>query len=259
MDERVKVSREGEIAVVRLDRPGALNAIDSPMRAVLIEAFAALQGDEAVGAVVVTGAGERAFSAGQDLAEAAAFELPDVETWMRQQSATLAAVRSMDKPVVAAFNGLAVGLGFQIGLLCDLRVGHAGIRLGQPEVRVGLASILGSYLMSLHLGHAQNVELSLMGRMIDGVRAKELGLLTELVAPEEVMPRAMALARELAALPRTALSLTKRRFREATQTEFDAACRASVAFHVEGYRSGEPQAIMRRFLAEREARGRGGS
>jgi enoyl-CoA hydratase/carnithine racemase len=258
MTRYLKLSHDGPIAIVTLDRPEVMNAIDTHMRGALIETFAALNADDEVGAVAVTGAGARAFSAGQDLAEAASFELPDVERWMRQQSATLAAVRDTDKPVVAAFNGLAVGLGFQIGLLADLRVGHAGIRLGQPEVRVGLSSILGSYLMSLHLGHAQNVELSLLGRMISGTRAHELGLVNELVAPAEVLPRALELARELAALPRTALRLTKRRFREASQADFDAACKASIDFHVEDYETGEPQTIMRRFLAEREGRGRDG-
>ncbi len=254
MEESVQISREEAVVIVTLNRPDVMNAIDATMRDTLIDTLGALNEDDAIGAVVLTGAGDRAFSAGQDLAEAAAFELHEVEAWMNHQSALLAAVRNLDKPVVAAFNGLAVGVGFQMGLLADLRVAHADIHLGQPEVRVGLSSILGSYLMSLHLGYAQNVELSLMGKLISGTRAREVGLINELTSAEAVLPRAVALAKEFASLPRTAVRLTKRRFRDVTQAGFDGACRATVDFHLEDYKGGAPQLIMRRFLEERTSR-----
>lgn len=254
MEDSVKTSRDEAVAIVTLNRPEVMNAIDAAMRDTLIDTLDALNGDDAVGAIVLTGAGDRAFSAGQDLAEAAAFELHQVEAWMHHQSALLSAVRDLDKPVVAAFNGLAVGVGFQMGLLADLRVTHADIRLGQPEVRVGLSSILGSYLMSLHLGHSQNVELSLMGKLISGARAREIGLINELTPADAVLSRAVALAKEFASLPRTAVQLTKRRFRAVTQTGFDDACQATVDFHLEDYEGGDPQLIMRRFLEERAAR-----
>jgi enoyl-CoA hydratase/carnithine racemase len=204
-----------------------------------------------VAAIVITGAGERAFSAGQDLSESAALEPATVIGWLNHQRAMYQAVRALTKGCVVAYNGLAAGAGFQIGLCADLRIGHPSIRLGQPEVRAGLASIVGSYLMSLHVGMAINQQLSLTGALIDGTRAYEVGLLNHLVPAAEVLPRAIKEARGLAAIPRTALRLTKERFRQATQPGFDDACAAIIRFQLEAYVGGEPQAVQRAFLARR--------
>ena len=130
------------------------------------------------------------------------------------------------------------------------------MRLGQPEVRVGMASMVGSYLMTLHLGLSHNVELSLTGALISGSRGYELGLINHLVPRDQVMTKALELAGEMAALPPTAMRLTKQRFRSLTQAGFDDACDAGLRCHLVDYASGEPQEAMRRFLAEREARGK---
>jgi len=251
---RVRVERRGAVALLVLDRPGALNAIDAAMRDSLIAALAQSNADAAVRSIVLTGAGDRAFSAGQDIAEAAGFAAGQVDGWMRHQQAMFQAVRDLDKPLVVAFNGLAAGTGFQLGLLADIRVGFAEMSLGQPEVRVGLASILGSYLMTLHLGLAQNLEMSLLGRLIPGTRAAELGLLNFLVPREQVLEKALEIAVEFAQLPANALRLTKERFRLSTQPAFAEACDAVSRYHTMEYETGEPQAVMRQFLAERRSR-----
>ena len=236
------------IAVVTLNRPERMNAIDGAMREALIETLVELDPDPSVAAIVITGVGERAFSAGQDLSEASSYGPADLPRWWRRQKATYQAVRDLTKGCVAAFNGVAAGAGFQIGLCADLRIGHPGIRVGQPEVKAGLASVVGSYLMSLHVGLGINRRLSLTGELIDGARAYEVGLLDHLVAREDVLPRAMEEARRLAAIPPTALRLTKERFRQQTQAGFDEACNAVIRFHVENYASGEPQAVQRALL-----------
>ncbi|ROO27040.1 enoyl-CoA hydratase [Salinisphaera orenii MK-B5] len=250
---RFDVDADG-IAHVVLDRPDVLNAMHAPMREALIDCMATLDARPDVRAAVLTGAGERAFCAGQDLDEAVAFDGDDaVAAWARHQGALLRAVRALDKPLVAGFNGVATGVGFQLGLLADLRIGYPELRLGQPEVRVGLASIYGSWLMSLHLGLAANVELSMTGDLIDGERAQALGLVNELVPQGGVRDRAGATARRLAAQPAAALAATKRRFREQTQAGFDATCEAAVAAQVAAYASGEPQRRMSAFIARRQA------
>jgi enoyl-CoA hydratase/carnithine racemase len=254
MDPLVKVERRGPIAVVTLDNPQSLNAINAPMREAIMLAMKALNGDAGVRAIVLTGAGDRAFSSGQDLAEAAAFKTEDVDDWMRHQASMFQALRSLDKPLVVAFNGTAAGTGFQIGLVADVRVGYPEMSIGQPEVRVGLASILGSWLMTLYLGHADNVQMSLLGELITGQRARELGLLNYLVPKEQVLAKALEVAGEFAKLPATALKLTKERFRILTQPGFDEACHAVARYHTQEYATGEPQRIMRGFLEERSRR-----
>jgi len=166
------------------------------------------------------------------------------------------ALRDLDKGCVVACNGVAVGAGFQIGLCADMRVGFPEMKIGQSEVKAGLASVFGSYLMTHHCGIGANKTLSLLGELIDGTRAYEIGLLTHLVPKETVLSTAMDLARRLAAIAPTAMRTTKRRFRDATQREFEEACAEGVGAQTECYESGEPQAIQRAFLERRAAKTR---
>jgi len=251
--DTVLIERIGAAALVILNRPQALNAVNAQMREALIAALAQLNRDPAVAAVAIAGAGERAFCSGQDLNETARYTIDDVDQWLTHQHAMYQSVRDLDKPSVAAWNGVAAGAGFQIGLCCDLRVGYPELMLGQPEIRAGLASIVGSYLMTLHLPLSQNVELSLTGALISGERAYELGLINRLVAREQVRETALALAADLAKLGPTAVRLTKRRMREITQPGFDAALQAAKQAQREAYASGEPQQAMRRFLDKRKS------
>ena len=239
---------DGGIAVVRLNRPQALNAIDESIRRALPPALGALNADPRVRAVVVTGAGERAFSAGQDLAEGAGYTIDDVERWFSELHVAYAAVRALDKPTVAAVVGVAAGAGYQIALYCDLRVTHAEARIGQPEVKTGLGSILGTSLMMWHLPFGINAELSLGGELISGERAYQLGVVNALVAREAVMDEALARARMLAERPPNAIRLTKQRMRELTQTQFDDILVAAKRYQRQAYESGEPQRVMPRLL-----------
>ncbi len=239
------------IARVTLNRPAAMNAINSAQRDALIALIPVLNSDETVRAVVITGAGDRAFSSGQDLEEAAAFTQADISRWFTHQRGMFQVFREFEKPIVAAFNGVAAGAGFQIGLLCDARVGYAEMRIGQPEVRAGLASIIGSYFMSQYLSHGRNVELSLSGKLISGQQAYDWALLSSLAPREEVVSVATDIAEGLAAQPPLAVALTKRRFKETTQADFDAAIRAAIEANSFAYGTGLPQKKMIEFLARR--------
>jgi enoyl-CoA hydratase len=251
--DTVLVARHASVALVSLNRPESLNAVNVEMRQALIDTLTVLNGEPSVRAVVIKGAGERAFCSGQDLNETARYTLDDVDEWLTRQHAMYQSVRDLDKPCVAAWNGVATGAGYQIGLCSDLRVGYPELRLGQPEIRAGLASIVGSYLMTLHLGLSQNVQLSLSGDLISGERGYELGLINHLVPREQVVDKALAVAAELTKLGPTAIRLTKRRFRELTQPGFDTALQAAKAAQREAYLSGEPQEAMRRFFEKRKA------
>ncbi|MBB6307191.1 enoyl-CoA hydratase/isomerase family protein [Xanthobacter tagetidis] len=246
----VAVAVDGGIATLAIDRPEASNALDDAVRRDFTAALRALAADAAVAAVVLTGTG-RSFCAGQDLREAAALDAARVPAWQAAQKAMFQSIRDLEKPCVAALNGAAAGAGFQVALCADIRVAHAGVRMGQPEVKAGIASIVGSYLMTLHLGLSRNVDLSLRGALIGGAEAQALGLVHELVAPEEVLPTARRIAREMADLPELAFRLSKRRFREMTQAGFDAACAAGARAQAECFAAGVPQRVLAARLAER--------
>ena len=244
----VITERSGEIAIVRLNRPERLNAINADMRRELPAALAPLNADPAVRAVVISAAGERAFCAGQDLEEAAGYDIDDVDRWFTEMHAMYAAVRALDKPSVAALFGAVAGAGYQIALYCDLRVAHPEARIGQPEVKTGLGSILGTSLMDWHLPLGINTELSLMGDLIPGERAWQLGLVNRLVPREQVFAAAMELARALGTRPPHAVKITKERMRELTQPQFDDILVAAKKYQRRAYESGEPQRLMREIL-----------
>ncbi|WP_223480304.1 MULTISPECIES: enoyl-CoA hydratase/isomerase family protein [unclassified Pseudomonas] len=249
----VLVEIENQVALVTLNRPANLNAVNQNLRSALITALTQLNDDPAVKAVVLTGTGDRAFCAGQDLEEASAVDWKQIAPWLNAQRAMYQAVRDLDKPCVVAINGVAAGAGMQLALCGDWRVATPDARIGQPEVKAGLASIVGSYLLSLHVGLTHNAQLSLSGELINGQRAHEIGLVTELAS--DVLGAAIVRAHSLAQLPATAIRLSKQRFRALTQPGFDDACTAGIRAQLECYASGEPQTLMSAFLDARARKG----
>ena len=253
MADLVLTELRGRVLIVTLNRPGVLNAVSPELRAAFIAAMKAANANDAVGAIVITGAG-KAFSAGQDLNETAHLSIDQVRGWCSALRDLYQSVRDLTKPAVAAWNGIAAGAGMQIGLCCDVRVAHPAARIGQPEVRAGLASIVGTYFMSLYVGHGANRELSLSGGLVSGERAHAIGLVDHLVPEDEVLAKAITIAEDLLKVPPVAMRLTKERLRALTQPGFDEATAAAVRYSLEAYATGEPQRIMKGFLAERAQR-----
>ena len=103
-------------------------------------------------------------------------------------------IRWLRKPIVAALNGVAAGSAFQVALLCDVRVGHPGSRMGQPEIDAGIPSILGPWIMQDMLGRSRTIELVLTGRLMEATEAHAVGLIHHLVAPDELLPKALEVA-----------------------------------------------------------------
>lgn len=241
------------IRTVTLNRPEARNALHAEMRAEIRAALAPVNADPAIRAAVVTGAGGKAFCAGNDLAELVRLDAEDAAAWVDDLRRCHEAIRNLDKPCVAAVNGVAAGAGLQIALLCDLRVGEPGTRIGQPEINVGLASVIGVQLMTLAIGHARTQDLALSGRLADADEALRIGLLDRVVAADSLAAEAAAAARFLADRPPNAFRLAKRRLRETTRGAFDSAFAAARRLQRSAYESGEPQAVMARFLERRRA------
>ena len=242
---------DGAIGIVTLNRPEKLNAWDSGMRGELVAALEQFGADAAIGAIILTGQGDRAFGAGQDLNETKSFDAARAEEWMQEWRRLFGAIRSLDKPIIAALNGVAAGSAFQVALLCDLRVGHAGVRMGQPEIKSGIPSVTGPWVMIDRIGLSRTIDLTLTGRLMDGEECHSIGLIQRLVPAAEVMPTAIALARDLAAMPPVAMKLNKQRFRALTEPGFDEAITAGAAAQSQAYATGEPARMMAAFFAAR--------
>ena len=254
MFKTVTIEQDDNVAILTLNRPEALNAVNRQLAADVCAALTRLNDDPVTRAIVLTGAGERSFSSGADLKEARDMQVHEIEAWFGGVVNIYRTILMIDKLVIAAINGVAAGAGLQMALVSDLRVGHPGTRMGQPEINAGIPSIMGSYWMSLHLGWSLNQDLSFTGRLMDADECHRVGLLNRVVPTHELMSQTLALAHDLATKPSTAMRHTKQRFRELALAGFDDAFRAGVRGQQEAYANGEPQAIMERFAADRAKR-----
>jgi enoyl-CoA hydratase/carnithine racemase len=214
----VDISRDGGVLVATLNRPEKKNALTGAMYRALREALVAASADEGVGAVLVTGAGG-AFCAGNDIGDFLA------ENRAQGEGARTGAggefIRTLarfDKPLVAAVEGPAVGVGTTMCLHCDLVYAAPSARFAMPFVNLGLAPEAGSSLLApRRFGLAVASELLLLGEAIDGARARDIGLVNEVVAAEGLRGHALAKAKALAAKPRAALLASRRLMRGEAQ------------------------------------------
>lgn len=251
MSDHILTNKQGRIGVITLNRPEVLNAWHSEMRKQLIAALEVFSKDDSLGAIVLTGAGERAFSAGQDLNETRSFDAERAKSWVGEWETLYDKLRSSPKPIIAALNGVAAGSAFQVALLCDFRVAHSDVRMGQPEINSGIASTTGPWIMREHLGLARTIDLTLSGRLMNADEAYNLGLINRLVAAEKVLTEALTLGEELAGKPPVAMRLDRQRFKEITEAGFRDCLEAGVRIQSEAYASGEPARMMQLFLERR--------
>ncbi|RZJ08529.1 MAG: enoyl-CoA hydratase/isomerase family protein, partial [Haliea sp.] len=209
MNQHIITAVDGNVGIITLNRPACLNAWNRDMRTEIIAALKTFDTDSAIGAVIMTGAGERAFSAGQDLNEAHDFDADRAEAWIREWESYYGTLRGLSKPIVMALNGVAAGSAFQVALLGDIRVGHPGVTMGQPEINSGIASITGPWIMKEILGMSRTIELTLTGRMMDADEAERIGLLHHVVPAAEVMAKSLEIARSLAGKAPLAMRLDR--------------------------------------------------
>ena len=247
----ILIDIQGAVAVVTLNRPAKLNAWTTPMRNEIIDALQRFEADDAIRAIIMTGAGDRAFSAGQDLSEAHDFDGERAVAWVGEWQRYYAALRGLSKPLVMALNGTAAGSAFQVALLGDIRVGHHGVRMGQPEINAGIASTTGPWIMNSMLGMSRTIELTLTGRLMDAEECHRIGLIHHLVPAAEVFAKALEIAEALAAKPPVAMRLDKQRFREMTEAGFQDSIEAGTRIQREAYESGEPARMMEAFFQQR--------
>lgn len=212
----LRTERQDDVLVVHLDRPGRLNAITFEMFA----EFAALQREVAasdVRAVILTGSG-RAFCAGLDLDQAAT--LPDMGAiemlhGQRSWSRAIAGFHELDVPVIAAINGAAAGAGMSLALMADIRIAVADARFNAAFVRIGLSGgdCGTSWALPRLIGLAHATEILLTGRFVTAPEALELGLVTDVVADDQLLPRALEIATAIAANSPVGVALTKQALR----------------------------------------------
>ena len=200
MADDIVVQREGAIATVVLNRPGKLNALTRGMWAALGETIATLSGDDALRCIVIRGAGEKAFSPGNDIGEFASERSNKAQAveYGRVMHRTAEALAACRHPLVAQIHGICVGGGLEIAALCDLRICGTGSRFGAPIKNLGLVMAYPEMAPLVRLvGAAVALEILLEGRIFDAAEAKEKGLVTRVVPDAEVASEARAAAQRI--------------------------------------------------------------
>ena len=205
----IHVAAEGAVCTVTIDRQDALTALDVATLTELRDRLRELADDAGVRAVVLTGAGEKAFVAGADIKYMSALEPEGAKAWGALGHEAARLLETMPKPTIAAINGFALGGGCELALACDIRLASARAKLGQPEINLGIVPGWGG---TQRLGRICGVgvakELIFSGRTIDAEEAYRIGLVNAIVDP--VVEHALATASELAAKSPVALALAKR-------------------------------------------------
>ena len=209
------------VALVVLDRHEVLNALDFALIAALTDALEGLDHEPACRAIVITGAGDRAFAAGADVPELAV-QTPTTltvdDTFHRWER-----IKRIRKPLIAAVRGYALGGGCELAMLCDMIVAGDDAQFGQPEVKLGvMPGAGGTQRLTRAIGKARAMEMILTGRNIDAREAEAHGLVTSVVAAEETVPAALGLAARIAGMPPVAVIAAKAAVNRAEELSLEA-------------------------------------
>jgi enoyl-CoA hydratase len=212
----ILVERRGRVGLIRLNRPQALNALNSRLNEELGHAIAALDADVGIGCILLTGS-EKAFAAGADIKEMAAKSA--VQVFMEDFTGAWDAVARARKPVVAAVAGFALGGGCELAMQCDLIIAADTAKFGQPEIKLGiLPGIGGTQRLPRAVGKAKAMDLILTGRMMDAAEAERSGLVARVVPAASLMEEALKVADTIASMSLPALIAAKDAVNRAFET-----------------------------------------
>ena len=204
----VRFERDGKIAVLTLDRPEKHNAMDSEMYGEISERLTEIDSDDRIWVGIVTGAGEKAFTAGADLVTMHAPGAGE-PGWRATRADRFDLGLEVQKPLIAAVNGYCLAGGLELALICDIRIASERAQFGTPEVKWNLLHGYGAQLLPRIVGMSNAMYLLLTGRFIDAHEAHRIGLVQEVVAPDQVLPRARAVAEQICANAPMAVRMTK--------------------------------------------------
>ena len=219
----IKFERRGRVALITLNRPEALNALNAALIAELLQAIDAVEADTAIGCSVITGS-YKAFAAGADIKEMAPKTYADV---LREDLfASTDRILRARKPIVAAVAGYALGGGCELAMLCDFILCADNAKFGQPEISLGVApGIGGSQRLTRFVGKSKAMEMCLTGRMMDAQEAERAGLVSRVIPVDELIPEAVKTAEKIAEMSAPVAALIKEMVNRAYETTLSEGVR----------------------------------
>jgi enoyl-CoA hydratase len=247
----ILVERRGAVGIVTLNRPQALNALNAALIAELGMAFDDLEADPAIGAIVLTG-NDKAFAAGADIKEMA--EKTYIEAYSEDFiTRGWERVAQCRKPVIAAVAGFALGGGCEVAMMCDIVIAAENARFGQPEINLGtMPGAGGTQRLARFIGKAKAMDLCLTGRMMDAAEAERAGLVSRIVAPDQLMPEAIAVAERVSAMSRPVAMMVKEAVNRAFETTLAEGVRFERRLFHSTFATEDQKEGMAAFIAKRK-------
>lgn len=202
---------KNSVGVVTINRPDKLNALNNETLKELNELFTDIKSNEEVSVVILTGAGEKAFVAGADISELNKLDILSGKEFAENGQEVFNIIENLDKPVIAAVNGYALGGGCELSLACHLRLASEKAKFGQPEVNLGvIPGYGGTQRLARLVNSGRALEYILTGDMIDANEAYRIGLVNKVYSPEELMPKAIEMAEKIASKGQVAIKMAVR-------------------------------------------------
>ncbi len=242
------------IAQVTINRPKALNALNSETIAELQQAFSALEQDALVEVVILTGSGSKSFVAGADISQMQEINALEAREFAKKGQEALKTIENLSKPVIAAVNGFALGGGCELAMACDIRLASDNAKFGQPEVNLGvIPGFAGTQRLSRLIGKGRAKELVYTGDTIDATEAYRLGLVNKVVAQDQLLEAARKMATKIASKGPVAVRLSKEAIDKGMEMDLDKASAYEAELFALCFASADQKEGMLAFLEKRPA------
>ncbi|MEL4861995.1 enoyl-CoA hydratase-related protein [Pseudoflavonifractor phocaeensis] len=253
MYQTIHYEKKDHIGILTIDRPEALNALNSTVITELEQVIGEVEGDGTLLGLILTGAG-RSFVAGADIGEQQPLDLAGGRKWGQRGSALMRRIEKLEIPTIAAVNGFALGGGCELALSCDIILASEKAKFGQPEVGLGITpGFSGTQRLPRRVGTAKAKELIFSGRMVKADEAERMGLVNAVCAPEELMDKAMELARSFAKNAPIAVKYSKACIDRGMQMDIDDGIALENELFAMCFATADQKEGMKAFLEKRDA------
>lgn len=250
--ETIQIEKRGQVAVLTINRPEKLNALNSKVHAEGVALLRQLRADDAVRVLVIKGAGEKSFVAGADISEFAG-QTAVTERNLFHEPTLFNSIDNFPKPVIAMINGFCLGGGCELALACDIRLASEKARFGQPEINLGIIpGGGGTQRLTRLVGEGKSMEMILTGDMIDAQTAFNLGLVNHVFAPEELEAKTLGMANKIAEKSPIALQMAKEAVKLASRSNLDEGLRREIDLFAICFSTEDKEEGVAAFLEKRK-------
>ena len=247
MFESIKLEKDGGLATITLNRP-ALNLINHGMIDEISRAVEGLGRDEDIRVVVITGAGEHAFTAGIDVNEMKDLDVSSARDFIRNFHYVIKSIRDLDKVIIAAINGFCFGGGCELAMACDLRIASENTEIGLPEIKLGIPSVIEAALMPLLIGMGRAKELIFLGDPIKADEAERIGLVNKVVPADKLKDAVKEITDKILSYSPMAVKMQKKIINQWLPTDLETVIDYSIDAFSRCFATNEPNEAMTAFL-----------